>query len=74
MGLFILVFSLVVKLAFSAVAKNLAIDVGGAKRLHALSTIAAGIILLFIVLIDLIAGVRFSLNCLSGSVKLSMKL
>ena len=47
-----------VKLAFSAVAKNLAMDVGGSKRLHALSTLVSGFILVVLVIVDLIAGVR----------------
>ncbi|CAG7832258.1 unnamed protein product [Allacma fusca] len=55
-GILVLIFSLVLKLGFNAFAKTLAADLGGSKKLHALSTLISGIMLFFLVLIDLIAG------------------
>lgn len=45
------------KIGFEAFAKNLAMDLGGSKRLHALSTAASGVFFLFLYFIDLMSGV-----------------
>ncbi|ODM94321.1 Zinc transporter 5 [Orchesella cincta] len=43
-------------MGFEAFAKNLAVDLGGSKRLHALSTLASGLILLLMYFVDLMSG------------------
>jgi len=52
-----LIFCLVYKLFFDALAKSLSVDVGGSKRLHALSTATSGVFLLLINIIDIMTGV-----------------
>ncbi|ODM90604.1 Zinc transporter 5, partial [Orchesella cincta] len=55
-GILILVLCLFYKMGFEAFAKNLAVDLGGSKRLHALSTLASGLILLLMYFVDLMSG------------------
>ncbi len=57
MGILILVVYLAYKIGFEAFAKKLAVDLGGSKRLHALSTAASGILLFVLYLVDLLSGV-----------------
>ncbi|CAL8121992.1 unnamed protein product [Orchesella dallaii] len=55
-GILILVLCLFYKMGFEAFAKNLAVDLGGSKRLHALSTLTSGVILLMMYFVDLMSG------------------
>lgn len=48
---------LIFKLSFDALSNRLAAEVGGVKRLQSLSTMASGIILWILVLLDCCTGV-----------------
>lgn len=48
---------LIFKLSFDALSRRLAVDVGGVKRLHAISTVTSGTILVILVLVDGFTGV-----------------